>query len=124
MLLAVVAVSTVAGYRFGYLEAADEAQAAVDAYKQRVDDANYRAASASFRYEEWKDRQQLRSTELVKEVKRAANSPEARDWSAARLPDGVRNAATKAAAELGAGEPAAAVPTVRTPRSADEREPS
>lgn len=103
-----IVLAALSGFRLGYLEASDEYDRQISAAKERVDEANYRAALAAFRYEEWKARQE--TVVVVKEVKRAVAAPAARAWASTQLPDGVRDAAKRAVTVLGASKPASAVP--------------
>jgi hypothetical protein len=119
--IGVLAVGGLFGFRIGHDDAAAEYQVQIDGYKQRIDEANYRAAVAAFRYEEWKERQEQRSTVVVKEISRVAKAtPAARTWSDQRLPDSVRDAAARAAADVGASKPAPSLPAVPATRASDQ----
>jgi hypothetical protein len=111
LLLALVA-AAVWGYgvrerRVGREEGRSEAR---EEWRSAIDEANMRAAQAGHRYEEWKMRQAPRLVTITKEVSRALEA--APDWRDARLPDGVRDALERAAADLAAGEPDAALRSV------------
>ena len=112
--LVVLAIGGV-GFRLGYLEATDDQALSIDTMRARVDKANYDASLAAFRYSEWRDRHYIDMQDAITAVSRAART--APDWSATRLPAGVRDAAASATARAHSGKPAPTVPRVRRPVS-------
>jgi hypothetical protein len=109
-------------YAKGHKAGLAAGRAELEAFRQevgaRILEANQRAEQAAADFEEWKRKQRPKVITVVKEVDRVIEAnPE---WSRTALPDGVRDALTAAAAELGAGEPAGALPAVSGLDLADE----
>ena len=121
LVLLALAAAAVWGYGARQYRAGVEAGRADvrEEWRDEIDEANMRAAQAGHRYEEWKMRQAPRVVTITKEVSRALDA--APDWRDARLPDGVRDALERAAAQLAAGEPDPAVPEVPAAAVAGER---
>ena len=121
LMLLALAAAAVWGYGARQYRAGVEAGRADvrEEWRDEIDGANMRAAQAGHRYEEWKMRQAPRVVTITKEVSRALDA--APDWRDARLPDGVRDALERAAADLAAGEPDAALRSLPAAAAGDQQ---